>query len=220
MGPVLARFGVTVDGEDPGPTPNQAPTAGFSYTVNDLTASFTDASTDADGDILSRLWNFGDGNTSTVQNPVHTYAAYGGYTVSLTVTDNEDASDAASEVVTLTDPNAPPATVHVGDIDGSSKTAGKSGKWQATVEVTVHDNDEATVAGATVSATWSGALTGSVSATTDYRGIAVFSTGNMTSGTQVVLTVDNVAASGAEYDETVNHDPDGESSGTTITVTK
>jgi gliding motility-associated-like protein len=32
------------------------------------------------------FWDFGDGNTSTDQNPVHTYAAKGNYTISLTVT--------------------------------------------------------------------------------------------------------------------------------------
>ena len=42
---------------------------------------FEDASTGA----ISWLWDFGDGNTSTEQNPVHAYAATGTYTVSLTI---------------------------------------------------------------------------------------------------------------------------------------
>jgi PKD repeat protein len=37
---------------------------------------------------LSWLWNFGDGNTSTQQNPVHTYTVAGVYTVTVTVTLN------------------------------------------------------------------------------------------------------------------------------------
>ena len=45
--------------------------------------SFTDGST---GAVTSWSWNFGDGGTSTAQNPGHTYAAAGDYTVSLTVT--------------------------------------------------------------------------------------------------------------------------------------
>lgn len=44
---------------------------------------FTDAST---GEIASRLWDFGDGTTSTAQNPTKTYSVAGTYTVSLTVT--------------------------------------------------------------------------------------------------------------------------------------
>jgi len=47
-----------------------------------LTVQFTDKST---GDITSWSWDFGDGQTSTEQNPVHTYAEPDTYTVSLTV---------------------------------------------------------------------------------------------------------------------------------------
>lgn len=46
----------------------------------------TDTSIDEFGSIVSWSWNFGDGNTSSVQNPTHTYAADGTYEVTLTVT--------------------------------------------------------------------------------------------------------------------------------------
>ena len=39
--------------------------------------------------VTSWLWNFGDGTTSTVRNPVHTYNAQGNYTVTLTVRTSE-----------------------------------------------------------------------------------------------------------------------------------
>jgi PKD repeat protein len=42
--------------------------------------------------ITSWSWNFGDGATSTLQNPTHTYTVNGFYTVSLTVTDNNGLS--------------------------------------------------------------------------------------------------------------------------------
>lgn len=48
-----------------------------------LTVQFTDQST---GNITSRLWDFGDGQTSTATNPSHTYQNAGTYTVKLTVT--------------------------------------------------------------------------------------------------------------------------------------
>lgn len=48
-----------------------------------LPVTFTDSSS---GDISGWLWDFGDGSTSTEQNPVHTYSVPGKYTVSLTVT--------------------------------------------------------------------------------------------------------------------------------------
>jgi PKD repeat protein len=41
-------------------------------------------------------WNFGDGTTSALQNPTHTYAAAGTYTATLTVTDSMGNTSAAS----------------------------------------------------------------------------------------------------------------------------
>ncbi|GAB4296311.1 MAG: hypothetical protein Kow0098_19380 [Ignavibacteriaceae bacterium] len=53
---------------------------------------------DPDGSIVSYLWNFGDGNTSTSANPTHTYLSAGTYPVTLTVTDNDGLFD--SDVTT------------------------------------------------------------------------------------------------------------------------
>lgn len=75
------------------PPGNQTPTASFTFSCNDLDCSFTDTSTDADGSIASWSWDFGDTGTSTAQNPLHSYAAYGNYSVSLTVTDDEGDPD-------------------------------------------------------------------------------------------------------------------------------
>jgi PKD repeat protein len=78
------------------------PTANFSFSVSALTATFTDASTDAGGTIGSHSWTFGDGATSTAASPSHTYAAAGSYTVSERVTDSvSGATSSKSAVVTL-----------------------------------------------------------------------------------------------------------------------
>ncbi len=53
------------------------------------------------------LWDFGDGNTSTVPSPTHTYTALGNYTVTLTVSDTVNGCvDDANATVTITDPQA------------------------------------------------------------------------------------------------------------------
>lgn len=67
----------------------EAPTPGFDFAVINLDVTFTDTSTD-DGVITTWEWDFGDGTpNSPMQNPIHTYASSGVYTVRLTVTDDD-----------------------------------------------------------------------------------------------------------------------------------
>jgi len=89
--------------------PNQTPTANFTFSCSGLTCSFTSTSSDPDGTIASYNWTFGDGTSSTAQNPSKTYAAGGSYTVTLRVTDNQGAVSApTSKTVTVTAPNSAP----------------------------------------------------------------------------------------------------------------
>ena len=82
--------------------PNEPPTAAFvvNSTAAPLTKAF-DASTatDSDGTITSYLWDFGDGNTGTGINPMHTYATSGNYIVGLTVTDDDGATGGTTALV-------------------------------------------------------------------------------------------------------------------------
>jgi endo-1,3(4)-beta-glucanase len=70
-----------------------APTASFTGSPTSgsapLSVFFTDTSTNTP---TSWAWNFGDGTTSTAQNPAHTYAAGGPYSVSLTVSNSAGTS--------------------------------------------------------------------------------------------------------------------------------
>ena len=78
---------------------NVAPSAGFIYsTENDNLSknkpiNFQDTSNDVDGTIISYHWDFGDGITSTEQNPSHSYDADGRYKITLSITDNDGKTD-------------------------------------------------------------------------------------------------------------------------------
>ena len=76
------------------------PVAGFTYeadAVDPLTIEFTNTSTDA----VSCYWNFGDGAGSASENPTHTYAAAGSYTVELTVWGVTDIPDTETKNITV-----------------------------------------------------------------------------------------------------------------------
>jgi PKD repeat protein len=76
----------------PGTPPGEGETPGeivaaFTGTPTSGTAPLTVTFTDQTGGAISWVWSFGDGTTSTLQNPVHTYTAPGTYPVSLAVSD-------------------------------------------------------------------------------------------------------------------------------------
>ncbi|MCR9173702.1 MAG: PKD domain-containing protein [bacterium] len=75
-------------------------TADLNFSANFLAVDFTDASTSQGDPATSWSWTFGDGNTSTMQNPNHTYTAPGQYEVCLTVT-NSCSSDTFCDSVVV-----------------------------------------------------------------------------------------------------------------------
>lgn len=84
---------------------NFPPTAAFTLVCNGLTCTFGAAgSGDSDGTIVSYSWDFGDSTNGTGINPNHSYVTGGNYNVSLTVTDNDGATDVSSGTATTTSP--------------------------------------------------------------------------------------------------------------------
>ncbi|SFD18511.1 trypsin-like serine protease [Pseudoalteromonas denitrificans] len=79
---------------------DENPIARFTSQINDRQVSFNNTSTD-DIDIVSQQWRFGDNETSTVENPIHTYAKNGSYTVTLTVTDTIGQTGTTSSIVKI-----------------------------------------------------------------------------------------------------------------------
>jgi PKD repeat protein len=88
------------------PAANTPPVAKFGVTCVQLTCTFSDSSTDAEGSIKAWKWDFGDGNTDPNQNPVHAYAAAQTYSASLTVTDDSNATNSVTKPVAVQAPTA------------------------------------------------------------------------------------------------------------------
>lgn len=112
------------------------PTADFTWGIDNRTVSFFDSSTPGDAQITGWSWDFGDGNTSDQQNPVHSYEAFGTYDVVLTVVDADGETDSVEDQVILT---APPWSVEIqltgpdGEAFGWTQVAtpagGQVGQW-------------------------------------------------------------------------------------------
>lgn len=129
---------------------------------------------------------------------------------------NAGGASGYSNIASATTP-VPPQS-HIGDLDGS--TTSSKNNWQATVTIIVHDPSHGPVSGATVTGTWSGDFSGSASCTTSAAGQCVVQTGSLNRNrSSVTFTVTNVASPLA-YAPASNHDPDGSSNGTSITVVK
>jgi PKD repeat protein len=75
-----------------------APTATYASSTNQLNATFTDFSA---GTVTSWSWDFGDSQTSTQQNPSHTYSTPGTYNVCLIVSNNCGDADTLCQSVTV-----------------------------------------------------------------------------------------------------------------------
>jgi hypothetical protein len=142
------------------------------------------------------------------------------YCYRVTAVDGSGNESSASNQACAT-PAAPAVrVVHVADLDGTAKGKGKSVRWEAFVTVTIRDSAAAPVAGATVTGNWSGAVSAGASGLTARNGSLTLRTGNKAQGPQVTFTVTNVAGAGLTYSETANTDPDGDSTGTAIIISK
>ena len=88
--------------------------------------------------------------------------------------------------------------------------------------VYVHSGPESAMPGAVVTGSWSGGATGAATCTTNIAGLCNVSANGllMDSVPSVRLTVNGVSLAGYNYSPVGNHDPDGESDGTSIVVSR
>ena len=113
-----------------GPIPIISFTANQTYGIAPLPVRFTDTSS---GSPASWSWDFGDGGSSTAQNPVHTYGTPGTYPVSLAATNNYGTGTGSmpDAIRVLNGVNLPATT----DLDGLSvQTIG--GRQEITLDTT------------------------------------------------------------------------------------
>ena len=103
------------NGDDGGNTANQKPVASISVDKTSINAGETinfDSrdSDDPDGKIVKYLWDFGDGTTTPEKNPSYEFLVSGSYTIELTITDDDGASDVDRITISVKEfiPNKPP----------------------------------------------------------------------------------------------------------------
>ena len=132
-------------------------------------------------------------------------------------TPTEDPTPTPTETPT---PSPGGGEMHAGDLDASTTPANR-GRWTVTVTITVHDESDLPLADATVSGSWSLGANGSGSCTTDGSGMCSVTKNNVKqNAASVTFTVTDIAHATNTYDEMANHDPEPDSDGTTITVSK
>jgi len=168
----------------------------------------------------SSAWNSG-----SYRNWLNEFEVYAFITTSSpSPTPTQSAPPTATLSPTPTETASPTPTagtgnsIHVGDLDDTSVNNGS--RWDAGVRIAVHDASDMPVSGVTVSGNWSNGVNGSGSCTTDISGICSISRNNLKNNVSSVdFSVSNLS-SVYPYQASDNHDPDGDSNGTTINLVK
>jgi subtilisin len=170
------------------------------------------------GSLTGQACSAGSPNADTatvVYTPTAGYSGPDSFTYR--VLDATSASAAVMVSITVT-AAPPPNPIHVGDLDGTGTASGKN--WTARVTIRVDDASEAAVAGAVVSGSWNDGASGTASCTTTSAGTCTVQKTKLARASiaQVTFTVTGVTKSGSTYSPAANHDPDGDSTGTSIVV--
>jgi len=128
----------------------------------------------------------------------------------VTVTDVYELSSSATKTVQVA---ALSNAVHVAYSGSTTKWSSPSGAtnyWSATATAVLHDVDDRPIAGATITAAWTGAVVKTSTCLTDWAGKCVLKSGTLSYGRSwVALNVTAVAASGSVYDSSANHNAAG-----------
>lgn len=158
------------------------------------------ASHDPDGSIVSFLWDFGDGASQSGAEADHLYDRPGLYTATLTVTDDQGATDVDTlEIEVMPDPSK---QVFVSKMQAT--LVSRASRKYVKVVVEILDTESTPVSGARVLGSWSGLLSGEVSATTQSNGTLLFTSATTKKSGIITFTIHDVIASGYSYDPSLN----------------
>jgi PKD repeat protein len=189
----LTSGGGTVN-EPPVAVTSAEPTSGLAPLTVNLSSA---GSHDPDGTIVSYLWNFGDSTyppEQTEANPVHTYTQTGPltYHAVLQVVDDRGAASTSSVTINIDTP------VHVESQLVTRATQGSD--WVGEDVVAIAAPNGVPIAGATVTASYSGPTGGIVSGTTDTEGVVTLRTTSAgTAPSEWCFTVTEVDRDGTGY---------------------
>ncbi len=193
--------------------PNASPVAraGNDQTVSDADSNGSEsvtlngsASTDPDGTIVSYEWKEGAALLGT-GSTLNTTFPTGVHTVTLTVADSGSATSTDNVNVTITTP-APANSVHIGSISFTSEVSVRKSirSCRVNANVSVLNQNNATVGGANVAGTWGGVVSGAVSKTTNNSGVASFRSAWVQNCGTFSFTINNVVYSGSTYNAAAN----------------
>jgi hypothetical protein len=178
--------------------------------------------------VSGRVWTDGTSPVLTVYNSgtgyyEHTWGSTSALDGNQNI--NAHAVDSASRVGTAVpvsvqvDNTAPVVNIHVADLDGSSQSA--KNLWTASVVVKVTDSTGLPVQGAHLFGTWNLSEEAQTSCTTDSRGLCTVQSGSLAKKVKTAeFTVIDLYDASYPYEPSENVDPDGDSDGTRIVVTR
>jgi subtilisin family serine protease len=146
-----------------------------------------------------------------------TYTPATGYSGPDSFTYRTSDGSAFSATATVSVTVSPPARYHVGDLDGSFSASGTS--WTARVVVLIHNAAHTPAVGVTIYGTWSNGANGTGICNSNGAGTCMFSLAQISKlSHSITFTVTNLVYKNGVYDPSANHDPDGDSNGTSIVV--
>ena len=138
--------------------------AGFDYSVSEINSkviTFDASLSFARNSIKSYQWNFGNGSTSTIVNPTHTFSRLGSFNVTLIVTDNSDQTAMTSRNIEIQRDNKSPY------FEGSQKLTLEKSKTHTIHLKGALDFDSTALTYTIVQAPTQGTLSGCLTSTND-----------------------------------------------------